>query len=123
MENTYRIKSLHSAHPKKITLGQGCGSGMFMLDPRSEFFHPDPGSKRFRIPDPHQSILVFLTPKTVSKLSEKLSGMFILDPDSEFFSYPRSRRLKKPPDPGSGSATLPRERSKKLNNAANSFDK
>jgi hypothetical protein len=40
---------------------QCCGSGIFILDPGSEFFHPvyqipDPGPKRFRIPDPHQII-------------------------------------------------------------------
>ena len=44
---------------------------------------PDPGSKRFRIPDPdlHQRIEVFLTLKTVSNLSENLSGIYIPDPD------------------------------------------
>jgi hypothetical protein len=43
---------------------------------------PDPGSKRFRIPDPHQRILffLFLTLKTVSNLSDKLSEMFFPDP-------------------------------------------
>jgi hypothetical protein len=36
---------------------QCCGSGMFILD--LNFSIPDPGSKRFRIPDPdpHQRIL------------------------------------------------------------------
>jgi hypothetical protein len=50
-----------------------------------DFSIPDPGSK---IPDPHQRIYVFLTQKTVSKISEKLSGMFIPDPGSgsRFFS-------------------------------------
>jgi hypothetical protein len=48
---------------------------MFIPDPESEFFPSqilDPGSKRFRIPDPdpHKRIVVFLTQKTVSKLSE-----------------------------------------------------
>jgi hypothetical protein len=54
-----------------------------ILDPESSVKKiPDPASKRFRVsdPDPHQRIQVFLTLKTVSKLSENLSGMFILDP-------------------------------------------
>ena len=51
-----------------------------MFIPDQNFFIPDPGSRsrRFRIPDPDQSIL---TPKSVSKLSEIYSGMFIPDPD------------------------------------------
>jgi hypothetical protein len=38
---------------------QCCGSGMFIPVPGSEFFYPGSliqGSKRFRIPDPHQRI-------------------------------------------------------------------
>ncbi len=34
--------------------GQCCGSGMFIPDPN--FSVPDPGSKRFRFPDPRQRI-------------------------------------------------------------------
>jgi hypothetical protein len=37
--------------------------------PGSEFLHP--GSRVKKIPDPHQRIEVFLTQKTVSRLSEK----------------------------------------------------
>jgi hypothetical protein len=60
---------------------QSCGSGMYK--PGSEFFHP--GSKIFRIPAPDciKECRVFLTPKTVSKLSGKLTGLFI--PESDFF--------------------------------------
>jgi hypothetical protein len=40
--------------------------------PGSEFFHPGSRVKKFRIPDPdpYQRILVFVTQKIVSKLSE-----------------------------------------------------
>jgi hypothetical protein len=46
---------------------------------------PDLGSKRSRITDPvpHPRIYVFLTQKTVSKLSEKLSGYSFLIPDPQ----------------------------------------
>ncbi len=68
-------------------------------------FIPDPGSKRFQVPDldPHKRIEVFLTQKIVYKLSEISSGMFIPDPDYGFrvFTYPGSRTLKKATDPGS----------------------
>jgi hypothetical protein len=95
-----------------------CGSGIFIPDPGSEFFHPvpgsllDPGSKRF--PDPESGFasasknLSIFTQKIVSKISEKLSGMFVPDPDLDFF-YPSQipdPGVKKAPDPGSGSATL-----------------
>jgi hypothetical protein len=64
---------------------------------------PDPGSKRFRIPDPnpHQRIQVFLALKIVSKLSEKCSEMFTADPDPDFFPHPGSRGQK-----STGSTTL-----------------
>jgi hypothetical protein len=52
-----------------------CGSGMFIPDPGSEFFHP--GSRIKKIPDPgYQNrikefkYLLFLTQKIVSKRSE-----------------------------------------------------
>jgi hypothetical protein len=64
------------------------------------FRTPDPGSKRFRIPDPdpHQIVQGFLSLKTVSKLLEKLSGMFI--PDPIFFPIPDpGSRGQKAPDP------------------------
>ncbi len=64
--------------------------------PGSEFFHPGSRVKKFRIPDPdpYQRILVFVTQKIVSKLSEIWSEMFILyqDPDLDFLPIP---------DPGS----------------------
>jgi len=50
-------------------------------------FMPDPGSK-------------FFLPGSRSQRSQ------ILDPGSEFFSIP-DPRVKKAPDPGSGTATLP----------------
>jgi hypothetical protein len=49
------------------------------------FSIPDPGSRVPKILDPHKRIQVFLTQKSVSKLSEKWSRMFILDPDPDFF--------------------------------------
>jgi hypothetical protein len=57
---------------------------MFLLDPGSEFFHPGSKVKKISDPDPHIRNEVFLTPRPVSKLSEKLSGT---DPD--FFSHSR----------------------------------
>jgi hypothetical protein len=68
---------------------------MFIPDPN--FPIPDPGSKKFRIPDPHQIIKEILNQKTVFKLSEIRSGMLIPDPDLDCLSIL---------DPGSGSATL-----------------
>jgi hypothetical protein len=65
-----------------------------MFIPNPNFPIPDP--------DPHQEFTrywyVFLTQKTVSKLSEKISGMFI-----PVFSIPDTL-VKRAPDPGS--ATL-----------------
>jgi hypothetical protein len=57
-----------------------------MFIPDQKFSIPDPRSKRFQIPYPHQRIYVFLTLKTVPKFP---------DPG-----------VKKAPDPGSGSAIL-----------------
>jgi hypothetical protein len=51
-----------------------CGSGMIILDPRSEFFHPGSRVKRFRISDPQRRIYVFLTQKIVSHLSKYDQG-------------------------------------------------
>jgi hypothetical protein len=59
---------------------------------------PDPGSIRFRIPDPDR-IKVPLALKSAPVPTEKLSGMFF--PDQDFF-HPGSRGQT--PDPGS--ATL-----------------
>ncbi len=61
------IFGYETVHFEKETIMQCCGSGMFIPDPN--FSLPDPGSKRFRIPDPHQRIEVLLT-QIVSKLSE-----------------------------------------------------
>jgi hypothetical protein len=44
---------------------------MFIPDPGAEFFYPGPRVEKIPDPDPHQRISVFLTLKTVSKLSEK----------------------------------------------------
>jgi hypothetical protein len=65
MKWRYRIPSIAELKSRKVfenedprerdkVKKQCCGSGMFF--PGSEFFHPDPGSNRFRIPDPHQII-------------------------------------------------------------------
>jgi hypothetical protein len=56
-------------------------------------------------PHPHQRIYVFLTQKTVSKLSEKLSGMFIPDPDFSPIPDP-DPGVKKALDPESASLAL-----------------
>jgi hypothetical protein len=75
---------------------QCCGSGIFIPDPN--FSIPNPGSKRFLIPDPHQHqrINVFLTKKLF--LSSRKYGpgcsprIQIPDPDLDFIPIP---------DPGS----------------------
>jgi hypothetical protein len=94
---------------------QCCGSGMFMPDPGSEFFYPDPGSRSKRsrikikktpIPDLIKKIKVFLTQKTASKLSKKLSWTFIPDPGSGSQIRIPDPGIEKAPDPGFGSAKL-----------------
>ncbi len=64
--------------------------------PESNFSISDPRSKVKLIPDPASKNLNNFKPKTISKLSEKLSGMFI--PDSDFFSIP-DPWVEKAPDP------------------------
>jgi hypothetical protein len=80
---------------------------MFILDPRSEFFHPrtvDPGSRSKRSYITIHTKEIFSL-QIVSKLSRKYSGMFI--PDLDFFSLLiPDPGIKKPLDIGSGSATL-----------------
>jgi hypothetical protein len=79
---------------------------------RDAYAIPDPGSRirifPSRIPDKDHKDAGFLTPKTVPKLSEKLSGMFT--PGSEirifFPSGIPDPGIKTALDPGSGSATL-----------------
>jgi hypothetical protein len=58
--------------------------------PGSEFSFPDPGSKRFRIPDPnpHQRIKVFLTPKLFLNSRKIYLGCYLFIPDPDFFSIP-----------------------------------
>jgi hypothetical protein len=86
--------------------------------PGSDFSHPgirvkkipDLGFRVRKIPDlgtGSTSKKVFLTLKTASKLSKKLSGMFIPDPGpgSGFF-FPSRIQRKKAPDLGLGSAML-----------------
>jgi hypothetical protein len=60
----------HCKHDLIVDSLQCCGSRMFVPD--QNFSTPDPGSRRFRIPDqdPHQRIKAFLTQKIVSELSE-----------------------------------------------------
>jgi hypothetical protein len=84
---------------------QCCGSGMFIPDPRSDFF-----PSRIRsvsIPDPH------FNPKTTKKwfLSSRKydpgCSTRIPDPDADFLStHPGQKGVKKAPDPGSEPATL-----------------
>jgi hypothetical protein len=67
----------------------------------SEFFHP--GSRVKKISDPgSESASKNFRPKTVSKLSEKLSGLFVPDPD--FFPRILDLGIKKHriPDPNTG---------------------
>jgi hypothetical protein len=65
-----------------------------MFFPEPNFSIPDPGSKRFRFPDPGSGSasknLSIFNPKT--KVSEKLSGIFI--PYTDFF-HPGSRGQKR----------------------------
>jgi hypothetical protein len=87
---------------RSIRVGIGtCGTGLFSIlgirdvYPGSRirnFSIPDPGSKRFRIPDPNQRILT----QKITKLSKIRSGLFIQDPDpgSRFFNHPESRGQK-----------------------------
>ncbi len=98
---------------------QSCGSGMFIPipDPGSDFFSiPDPVSRVDKIPnsDPHQRTQVVLT-QNIWQLSSKIrSVMFIPDPGPWLWIFfhrgsririPDPKRVKKAPDPGSGSAT------------------
>ncbi len=95
--------------PSRITGQKYSGSRILIPDPDflpSRMPNPDPGPQHYHPrpsgcsscrdsapytniipdPDPYQSIKVFLTIKTVSKLLGKWSGMFIPDPD--FFPRP-----------------------------------
>jgi hypothetical protein len=91
----------HCEISKKLNRYQQCS--------RSRMFIPDPN---FSIPDPgpHQRIWVFLTPKPVSKLSEK--NYLGCSSRIRIFFHPGSRiripdsRVKKALDPGSVAATL-----------------
>jgi hypothetical protein len=81
---------------KKLAIGSIADPRCLSPIPDPNFSIPDPGSKRFRIPDPdqHRRIQVFLAEKFVSDLWETGSGMFIPDPDLDFFTYPGSRGQK-----------------------------
>ncbi len=78
-------------------------------NPGCEFFYP--GS---RVLDLHQRIKVFITLKTVSKLSENWSGMFIPNPRSGSGFFPHlwfriripNPGVKKAPYPGSATLTV-----------------
>jgi hypothetical protein len=70
-------------------------AGMFIPDPRSEFF---PSRIRiFPIPDPGSATknLSILTQEIVSKLSEIRSGLFIPDQDPDFLPIPDPGRSKR----------------------------
>jgi hypothetical protein len=67
---------------------------MFIPDPGSEFSIQDQGSKRFRIWI--RIIEVFLTQKTVSKLSEKINPGFSFWIRILFLSYTGSKGKKAP---------------------------
>ncbi len=72
---------------------QCCGSGMFILDPGSKFFHHGSRIKKIPDPDPHKRIQVFLTQYLFLMIWDH-----ILDPGSELFFHPGSQiRI---PDPG-----------------------
>jgi hypothetical protein len=75
---------------------------MFIPDPGSEFFHPRVKKIPIPDPDPHQRFYVFLTQKIISSRAR------IPDPDIDFYpSRILDPGVKKAPDLGSGSATLP----------------
>jgi hypothetical protein len=59
-------------------LGQCCGSGMFMPDPGSEFFHP--GSRVKKIPDPHRRL--YSRKNDLGCPSRSVSGFFFFHPVS-----------------------------------------
>ncbi len=72
-------------HNQQIPQSWCCGSGMFIPDPGSKFFHP--GSEfcpsRIRIKE-----FKYFNPKIDSKLLEIWSGLLIPDPDTDFLSIP-----------------------------------
>ncbi len=121
------VSSMCRRKTRRNTKNQCCGFEMFIPDPGSEFFHP--GYRVKKIPDPGSGSknlsTYFFYPKTVNKLSEKLSGCSSRI-RTNFFSIADSG-LKKAPDPGfkkvpdigSGTATQQKSRNigkdKKLN--------
>jgi hypothetical protein len=96
--------------------GQCCGSGMLIPDPSGMVIQIFPfrihGQKDFGSGFASKNIHMVssFTPKTISKISEKLYGMFIPDPGAGFFFHPGSQiqgsKQHQFPDPGSGSAAL-----------------
>ncbi len=96
-----------------FTSKQCCGSGMFIPDPGSWFLPiPDPGS---RIPDPKiatkergEKKFDVISFYIATKIVTKLSKVWVWDPGSgKNLSRIPDPGVKKAPDPGSGSATLP----------------
>ncbi len=105
-ETPWHLSALKSFNTRLPYTGPSCGqcwgSGMFIPDPRSDFFHAGSRIRVFSIPDPHQRIYI-LTQKIVVffKLSEIWSGLFTPDPDPDFFPIP---------DPGSRGQKVTRSR-------------
>jgi hypothetical protein len=110
----FNYETLGNKHGYRYT-GQCCGSGMFILNPGSDFFPS-------RIPDPNclhpgssSKNLSILTPKKQKNGFQALKNMIrVVHPGSRIriltFSHPGSRiqgsKRYPIPDPGSGSATL-----------------
>jgi hypothetical protein len=67
------------------------------------FSIPDPGSKRFPNPDPHQRIEVFTPKKFLSSLKKDSQ---IPDPKLDFFLSIPDPGIQKAPDPASGIRVL-----------------
>jgi hypothetical protein len=87
-----------------FTSEQCCGSGMFIPDPESEFFHPGSRVGKIPGPDPHQRIKVFLTQKLFLSSLKYLLGCSSRIRILIFYPY-RSKKHRIP-DPGSGAVTL-----------------
>jgi hypothetical protein len=87
---------------------QSCGSGMFIPDPGSDFSIPDPGWVK-KIPDPGSgSASKYLSIFIPKNCFEALGNMIEdVHPGSVSWIQILDPGVKKTPDPGSESATLP----------------
>jgi hypothetical protein len=71
MGNLKVMKSFVTFFPAEIfDIKQFCGSGMFITDPGSEFFHPGYRNQGLKDPGSASKNLSIFNPKIVPKLSE-----------------------------------------------------